>query len=283
LNGSRGNTYVPEPRLNINININSFAKTTLPSLIRAEQDHVRSDKYQSDYVWEGFNPFTGETVMVDGSPLNSYGPYMSDGLEYKEANAILVFGSDGRIYVETSTTVSKHAELLLSYGQLYWLDPAHWNNLSESRKQSILKYYECDPPQTMRAPLDHLNHTSINSQPAASSDGCTLDSVSVCTLDSRFTRCYGRSQDDTTRLSFRFIEETSPDALNLQGHLSRVSRDDAYQTLLHYLTSNDELPLVYWKKLDQTHYRDSPPDGACGWYTIAQAVQRHNTNTLLNL
>ncbi len=135
----------------------------------------------------------------------------------------------------------------------------------------------------MRAPTDVLNSTSLNSKPAASRDDCTLDSASVCTLDSRFTRCYGRSQDDTTRLSFCFLEETSSAAHNLQGHISRVSRDDAYQTLLHYLTSNDELPLVYWKKLDKTHYRDSPPDGACGWYTIAQAVQRHNTSTLLNL
>jgi exonuclease III len=250
---------------------------------RVEQDYVRSDKYQSDYVWEGINPFTRETVMVDGSPLNSYGPYMNDGLDYKEANAILVFGSDGRIYVETSTTVSKNAELLLSYGQLYWLDPAHWDNLPESTKESILTFYKCDPPQTLRTPIDDITHYRINSQPSTSSSGCMLDSGTVCTLDSRYTRCFGRSQDDTTRLSFCFLEETSSAAITLQEHLTRVSRNDAYQTLLHYLTCNDELPLVYWKKLDQTHYRDSPPDGACGWYTIAQAVQRYNTSALLNL
>ena len=221
--------------------------------------------------------------MVDGSPLNSYGPYMNDGLDFKEANAILVFGSDGKIYVETTTTVSMHAELLLSYGQLYWLDPAHWNNLPEHTKRSILNYYKCDPPQTPRAQIDDTNHPRIHRQPAAPRNDCTMDTVAVCTVDSLFTRCFGRSQDDTTRLSFRFLEDTAQDAFNLQGHLSRVSRDEAYQTLLHYLSNNDELPLVYWKKLDQTHYRDSPPDGACGWHTIAQAVQRHNTNALLNL
>jgi len=92
---------------------------------RAEQDHVRSNNYQSDYAWEGINPFTGETVMVDSRPLNSYGPYMNDGLDVKEANVTLVFGSDCKIYVETITTVPKNVELLLSYGPLFWLDPSH--------------------------------------------------------------------------------------------------------------------------------------------------------------
>ena len=45
--------------------------------------------------------------MVDGRPLNSYGPYMNDGLDFKEANATLVFGNDGKIYVETITTVPR--------------------------------------------------------------------------------------------------------------------------------------------------------------------------------
>jgi len=62
---------------------------------RKEQDHVRSDQYQSNYVWEGINSYTRESVMVDGSPLTSYGPYMNDGLAFKEANATLVFGTDG--------------------------------------------------------------------------------------------------------------------------------------------------------------------------------------------
>ena len=35
--------------------------------------------------------------------------------------------------------------------------------------------------------------------------------------------------------------------------------------------------------MDRTHYRDSPPDGACGWHTIAQAIHRKNTSSLLNL
>ena len=117
---------------------------------KAEQELVRSDKYKSAYVWEGLNPFTGETVIVDGSPLNSYGPYMNDGLDHREANATLVFGSDGKIYVETITTVSRYSELLLSYGHQYWLDPALWDTLPEDTKISILNYYKCDPPRTTR-------------------------------------------------------------------------------------------------------------------------------------
>jgi len=132
-----------------------------------EQDLVRSDKYQSDYVWEGLNPFTGETVIVDGCPLNSYGPYMNDGLNYKDANATLVFGSDGKIYVETTTTVSKNAELLLSYGHLYWLDPAHWEKLPEETKHAILNYYKCDSPCTSR-PIIHDTTESATSRPLSS-------------------------------------------------------------------------------------------------------------------
>jgi len=124
---------------------------------------VRSEKYQSNYVWKGINPFTGETVMVDGSPLNSYGPYMNDKLDFKKANATLVFGSDGKIYVETSTTVSKNAELLLSYGLFYWLDPAYWSNLPESTINSILHYYKCDPPQILRPSIGDISQSSANS------------------------------------------------------------------------------------------------------------------------
>jgi len=58
---------------------------------RKKQYHIRSDQYQSNYAWEGINPFTGDTVMVDGSSLTSYGPYMNDGLAF------------GKIYVETIT------------------------------------------------------------------------------------------------------------------------------------------------------------------------------------
>jgi len=78
--------------------------------------------------------------------------------------------------------------------------------------------------------------------------------------------------NDTTRLYFCFLEETSPAVFTLQEHLKRVPRNDSYQILLQHLISHDELQLVYWKKLDQTQYRDSPPDGAGGWYIIAQYV-----------
>ena len=239
---------------------------------KEEQEWVRSDKYQSDYAWEGLNPYTGETVIVDGSPLTSYGPYMNDGLDHKEANVTLVFGTDGKIYVETITTVSKHSELLFSNGQLYWLDPAHWNTIPEETKASILRYYKCEPPRTRIPTTSESSSLRNNSL-----------SGNTASLDFNFVKCYGSSQDDNTRLSFCHLEETLPAVLSMRDNLSRVNRTEAMQTLVHHLKLNDDLPIVYWKKLDHTHYRDSPPDGACGWYTMAQAITRHHSGALLNL
>ena len=247
---------------------------------KAEQELVRSDKYKSAYVWEGLNPFTGETVIVDGSPLNSYGPYMNDGLDHREANATLVFGSDGKIYVETITTVSRYSELLLSYGHQYWLDPALWDTLPEDTKISILNYYKCDPPRTTRPSISDASQPGALRQCASES---VITSGRYNKQDFNFAKCYGSSQDNNTRLSFCHIEETLPAALTLREHLTRVTRTEAHRTLMHHLTLTDDLPLVYWKKLDQTHYRDSPPDGACGWHTIAQAITRQHSNALLNL
>ena len=235
---------------------------------RKEQEYVRSDQYQSNYVWEGINPFTRETIMVDGSPLNSYGPYMNDGLAFQEANATLVFGTDGKIYVETITTVSKNAELFLSYGRQYWLDPHHWNQLPESVRTSVLQFYQCDPPVTPKSFPTNDDLSSMASSPA---------------WEDQLSQCFGRSSDDTTRLSFWSLEKTSPIVQSLQDKLQRVSRQEAYQTLVQALSRHDIFQLTYWKKLDQTHYRDSPPDGACGWHTIAQAITRHDHNYMLDL
>ena len=84
--------------------------------------------------------------MVDGAIKNSYGPFMNDGLTHKEANTELVFGEDGKIYVETTTTVAKNDELLLAYGSSFWLEPSKWKQLAESTKQAVLRYYKLSTP-----------------------------------------------------------------------------------------------------------------------------------------
>jgi len=135
--------------------------------------------------------------MVDGSPLISYGPFMNDGLAVRGANATLVFGSDGKIYVETITTVSKNAELFLSYGRQYWLDPHHWNLLPESVKTSVLQYYRCASPVIQKSIHPTTEHSSVG-PPAP------------LLWDDELHKCFGRSSDDTTRLCFWSLEETSP-------------------------------------------------------------------------
>ena len=49
------------------------------------------------------------------------------------------------------------------------------------------------------------------------------------------------------------------------------------------LDSSPDILLHYWKKADKTLYKMSPTDGACGWHTIAQIMNKESTNTFLNL
>ena len=70
----------------------------------------------------------------------------------------------------------------------------------------------------------------------------------------------------------------------LHDTFSQLSiRELAPQVFRELLLSHPHIQLLYWKKQDNTHREDSPPDGACGWHTIAQAHYRHQTGNLLNL
>ena len=113
---------------------------------QAERDHVKSEAYRSNYVWEGLNPFNGETIMVDGKDKKSYGPFINDGLSTYEANTEIVVGNDGKLYVKTTTWVNVHNEFFMSYGGPFWLDPINWALLPRDVQLSVLQHYNCKPP-----------------------------------------------------------------------------------------------------------------------------------------
>ena len=124
----------------------------------ADLERLRSPTFKSDYLWEGVNPFTGQTIIVDAShPHSGYGRYTNDGLGKKEPNVTLAFGEDGVLYLIALVDIEPNSELFLSYGSEYWFDPARWHTLSEVTRRSILIAYPPRPsPATRRSASDTL-------------------------------------------------------------------------------------------------------------------------------
>ena len=159
------------------------------------------------------------------------------------------------------------------------MDPHKWALLPESTQQAILLHYKCHPPTTSIV----METTSTSMAPTTSSNTETIDHIIDMTNPLEFHRCYGGSNDDQTRLSLPHLEGDLQNLHRLRKDLAEAPRDQAPNILREALLRSEDLPLIYWKKMDRTHYRDSPPDGACGWHTIAQAIHRMNTNSLLDL
>ena len=305
---------------------------------QAERDHVKSDAYQSNYVWEGINPFNDQIIMVDGKDKTSYGPFINDGLSTKEANTEIVVGNDGKLYVKTTTWVNMHNEFFMSYGGPFWLDPNNWASLPRDVQMSVLKYYKCQPPtvtttseslcntavstldyDSRDTPYDEMSHENthnilpttdtlknydadnvkLHSNHTISDSGHNTHRIKVTRYSAsrpstnttvtppdssgQLYRCFGTSRNGSTRISFPYLEDTLPALTQLLTKLQQIQRIEAPAVLRASLGSTATLPLIYWKKLDTTHYRDSPPDGACGWHTVAQLINRESTGRLLNL
>ena len=112
--------------------------------------HVLSDKFRSQYLWGGVNPYTNKYTIVDAAPiLSSHGRFINDGLDIEDANVELVFGTDGKLYVEAISVIPLFSEFFFSYGDPYWTDPILWKTLDYSTQKSVLNYYRCKPPETV--------------------------------------------------------------------------------------------------------------------------------------
>jgi hypothetical protein len=127
----------------------------------------------------------------------------------------------------------------------------------------------------------HMHRVRVTHFPAIRPP--TVAPVTLPVTSGHLYRCYGTSRNGCTRISFPYLEDTLPVLTQLLTNLQQIQRIEAPEMLRAALGTSEMLPLIYWKKLDTTHYRDSPPDGACGWHTIAQIINRASTGRLLNL
>ena len=96
-----------------------------------------------------------------------------------------------------------------------------------------------------------------------------------------FRKCFGTSPDGCTRLSLGRTLRTNLE--EVMSALQTVSRDQAPSILTSRLrTLGDQMPLKYWKRPNYDLWWKSPPDGACGWYTLAYLRWRSLYGTTLD-
>ena len=96
--------------------------------------------------------------------------------------------------------------------------------------------------------------------------------------------CFGSSANDNTRISLPYLDPTDPILYLLQDAMDATPTCSlAPHTLRQLLLTHPHVLLLYWKRQDDTHRHDSPPDGACGWHTLTQANYRRQNGTLLDL
>jgi hypothetical protein len=91
-------------------------------------------------------------------------------------------------------------------------------------------------------------------------------------------KCYGQSLDGNTRISLHTL--TLPLSQTIRSLLQGASRDESPARLLPFFEQH--VGFHYWKSIDYTHYSNSIPNGACGWYTIMQLQHRKIYGRLLD-
>jgi hypothetical protein len=250
--------------------------------------------YRNDYLWEGINPFSNQRIIVDGSTQNSgYGPMMNDGLFKHESNVTLEFGNDNKIYVVALSPIDAHSELFFSYGAEYWMDPTRWSLLDRRTQQCIQRAYpetrflllkqHVEPlitlfpersSQLVGAPLRRPRKSKSTAEAISSPTNSRVRLEEHRTLSD----CFGQSSDATTRISLHNADEQV--LKDLYQQLLPIAKTDAYSILTNFL---DQISIYYWKRLDISQYHSSKPNGACGWYTIMQMINKFAGKPLLDL
>ena len=125
-------------------------------------------------------------------------------------------------------------------------------------------------------PLPEINITNID-------DNVRIENKSITVVESipDIRKCFGRSKNDTTRLSFSRVAIDDPILKIIRESLNTVKREEAPFILRTILYENRNIGLLYWKKRDDLLYKETPPDGACGYYALAQAKNYRDHEYLL--
>ena len=89
--------------------------------------------------------------------------------------------------------------------------------------------------------------------------------------------CYGQSEDGTVRISLHSIGDHP--MVDILSNLTAIPRNEAPALLIPIIRA---AKIYYWKNVDETHYTTSIPNGACGYYTVMQLLNRHRGGPILD-
>ena len=92
--------------------------------------------------------------------------------------------------------------------------------------------------------------------------------------------CYGKDSVDQIRLSLGSLTKDQQDTI-FKLHLT-TTKEIFIETLSQAFHDDTHFRLHVWRKKDYTLWNSSLPDGACGWYTIANLHRRAQALPLLN-
>ena len=80
------------------------------------------------------------------------------------------------------------------------------------------------------------------------------------------------------------MEIDAPEIMMIHSSMtSEITREQAPSILKGILHQNPNILLKYWKKRDKELYYITPPDGACGYYALAQVYHRMTHGNTINL
>ena len=247
---------------------------------------VAADTYKSDYLWGGVNPFTNIYTIVDASDTHScYTRYVDEGFD--DNNTEVVFGEDGILYLQAAVDIELYSELLLGYGGPYWTEPERWNKLTKELQDKILRYYGGPPPEP-RVRQDGVSDQRKVGTPIVNREGTERDQDSrnlrtgTTMIKQQLQQCYGKSSTDRSRISLGQYELRESQLDMIVSNLQHSTRDEATAQLRNAILDQN-IRLQYWKLSDRQHWSDSEPDGACGWYAIAQAHMRQSEGNIFNV
>jgi hypothetical protein len=141
----------------------------------ADIARVESSEYHSDYLWGKLHPLTREYTIVDAvDPKSCYTRYVNEG--FFDSNCEVVLGTDGVLYLMTTTDVALNEELTMPYGAAFWTFPERWISLPQFLQEAVLQFYDCVPPQvlargaTFNEVVGQDGHTPSGFGPGFSSD-----------------------------------------------------------------------------------------------------------------
>ena len=150
--------------------------------------------------------------------------------------------------------------------------PSHAENNCDIPPTYELHSQQRTPPTSTLPPHPPANVTIARPPlPDRPSSNSSLHTTNV-------TDCYGQSPDESIRLTLH-SSGSGPSFDTIADLLSNSIRSDAPALLLPLIR---QAKIYYWKKVDPQHRLTSIPNGACGWYTVMQILNRNRGKTILD-